>query len=319
MQPAVDSETTAREVELSPIWVDVLTDFEDHLKYVRRGSAHTVRAYSGDARKLARFCQERGLADPRQLTLGVLRSWLADIRSKGASSATIARSAASARAFTGVLVRNQILDSDPGQRLVASAVPRKLPTVLRTDQINAVLDVAGEETAREPAPEHFRDKALLELLYASGIRISELCGLDLADIDHERQTIRVLGKGNKQRTVPVGAPAMGSINEWLTHGRPKLATAESDGALFLGSRGKRLDQRVARKVVTVATQRVSGVPTVAPHGLRHTAATHVLEGGADLRTVQELLGHATLGTTQIYTHVTLERLRSVYEQAHPRA
>lgn len=305
---------------LSPIWVQVLAAFGEHLKFVRRRSEHTVRAYLGDVTRLARFCDDHGIGDPAQLSLTILRAWLAHVRTEGAASATVARAAASARAFTAYLKSAATLADDPGQRLVSSAVPRKLPMVLRKDQMDAVLETAQAAiTAEDKAPEALRDRALLELLYACGIRISELCGLNLVDVDHERRTIRVLGKGNKQRVVPFGIPALRSLNDWLRYGRPQLVTAESDGALFLGSRGKRLDQRVARKVVTTATARVSGVPTVAPHSLRHTAATHVLEGGADLRTVQELLGHATLGTTQIYTHVTLQRLRSVYEQAHPRA
>ena len=305
---------------LSPVWVQSVVAFSEYLKFVRRRSDHTVRAYIGDVTRLAQFCDDYGVDDPARLSLAVLRAWLAQVRNDGAASATMARASASARAFTSYLKSSRILADDPGQRLVSSAVPRKLPMVLRQDQVDAVLESAQAAiTPEDKAPEALRDRALLELLYACGIRISELCGLNLPDIDHGRRTIRVLGKGNKQRVVPVGIPAMRSMNEWLTYGRPHLVTAESDGALFIGSRGKRLDQRVARKVVTVATQRVSGVPTVAPHSLRHTAATHVLEGGADLRTVQELLGHATLGTTQIYTHVTLQRLRSVYEQAHPRA
>jgi len=164
-----------------------------------------------------------------------------------------------------------------------------------------------------------RDVAVLELLYGSALRVSELCGLDLDDIDFERRTIRVLGKGNKQRVVPMGVPSVRALERWITQARPTWLTAESNDAVFLGHRGRRLDQRAARRAVTTVTQGISGIPRVAPHGLRHTAATHILEGGADLRTVQELLGHATLSTTQLYTHVSLDRLRSSYEQAHPRA
>jgi len=164
-----------------------------------------------------------------------------------------------------------------------------------------------------------RDVALLETLYATGVRVSELCGLDLDDVDPERRLLRVLGKGRKERSVPVGLPALRAVEAWLGAGRPVLATPASGSAVFLGERGQRIDPRVARRVVHAALQRVEGAPDLGPHGLRHAMATHLLEGGADLRSVQEMLGHASLATTQIYTHVTDERLRQAYAQAHPRA
>jgi integrase/recombinase XerC len=164
-----------------------------------------------------------------------------------------------------------------------------------------------------------RDTAIMELLYATGIRVSELCGLDVDDIDDGRRTIRVLGKGGKERVVPVGVPAANAVDRWRSAGRLVLVTSESGPALFLGAQGRRLDPRTARRVVHARIAAVGSLPDTGPHGLRHTAATHLLEGGADLRSVQELLGHASLATTQIYTHVSVERLMSAYRQAHPRA
>ena len=159
----------------------------------------------------------------------------------------------------------------------------------------------------------------MELLYAAALRVSELCGMDLGDLDEERGTVRVLGKGSKERAVPVGQPAARAVRDWLRHGRPVLATTRSGSALFLGARGGRLDPRTARRAVHEAIAAMPAVPDIGPHGLRHSAATHLLEGGADLRSVQEYLGHAALSSTQIYTHVSVERLLAAYRQAHPRA
>lgn len=332
-------------VVLPPAWLAAIDEFCEHLRYESRRSEHTVRAYRTDIAGLAAHANRYGVATPAELTLETLRSWLAAQASRSVARATLARRAAAVRTFTAWLMAAGIASVDPGQRLASPKVPRELPTVLRQEQVEAVLNRSTQsrsERAHDPAmlardssaspraeshsPERpvelatrLRDVAILELLYATAVRVSELCGLDRCDIDFERRTIRVLGKGNKERVVPFGGPAQTSVESWLRYGYPILATAESDDALFLGIRGRRLDQRAARNAVNVATQGLEGVPKIAPHGLRHTAATHVLEGGADLRTVQELLGHATLATTQLYTHVSLERLRSVYEQAHPRA
>jgi integrase/recombinase XerC len=176
-----------------------------------------------------------------------------------------------------------------------------------------------DEVTSDESVTGLRDRALLELLYASGARVSEICGLDVGDVDLERHTVRVIGKGDKERVVPIGVPAIHAVRDWLANGRPGLVTRASGPALLLGLRGGRLDPRTARRAVHARLRAVPGVPDLGPHGLRHSAATHLLEGGADLRTVQELLGHATLATTQIYTHVSIERLRATYERAHPRA
>ena len=180
-------------------------------------------------------------------------------------------------------------------------------------------DVLATRVGEEETPVAFRDCAMVEVLYASGARVAELCGLDFEDVDYERQTIRVLGKGNKERTIPIGNPAMSALKAWLKDGRPHLVTKESQNAVFIGVRGKRIDQRTVRTVVYEALSALEGVDRMGPHGLRHSAATHLLEGGADLRTVQEILGHASLATTQIYTHVSTERLQKAFKQAHPRA
>jgi integrase/recombinase XerC len=281
----------------------------------------------------------------------VLRAWLATQHAAGQSRATIARRAAAARAFTAFVHERGWLAADPGIHLGSPKTKRHLPEVLAADEIVAVLeagaaaatgDRAGEGRTRDGrtgdgrtgdgrtrdgrtrdgsdgGPIESRDSAIMELLYATAIRVSELCGLDIDDIDDERRTIRVLGKGAKERVVPVGIPAVRAVERWRQEGRPQVADSFSGPALFLGARGKRLDPRTARRVVH-AKIAASGIATdTGPHGLRHTAATHLLEGGADLRSVQELLGHASLSTTQIYTHVSIERLITAYQQAHPRA
>src|ERR1700727_44897 len=229
----------------------------------------------------------------------------------GRARATLARRAASARTFTAFEHARGWLAADPGPLLGTPKLRRKLPEVIRQDQMAAVLGAPGGAgpDARDQAL-IMRDTAIMELLYATGIRVSELCGLDLGDLDHGRRTVRVLGKGGKERTVPVGLPAERATARWPRDGRPALVTADSAAALFLGARGRRLDPRTARRVVHARLAAVPAVPDTGPHGLRHAAATHLLEGGADLRSVQEILGHASLGTTQIYTHVSIERLQS---------
>jgi integrase/recombinase XerC len=210
------------------------------------------------------------------------------------------------------------LTVDPATRLQVPKARRTLPAVLRQDQALDAMS-AAKLGAEQGDPLALRDRLIVELLYATGIRVSELCGLDIDDIDTSRRLLRVLGKGNKQRTVPFGEPAQAALTAWLSDGRPELVTADSGPALLLGARGRRLDPRQARAVVHQTIAAVDGAPDIGPHGLRHSAATHLLEGGADLRIVQELLGHSTLATTQLYTHVTVARLRAVHDQAHPRA
>jgi integrase/recombinase XerC len=292
-----------------------LDGYEQALRSERDLSAHTVRGYVTDAVWLLDHLARRGGTTVDALDLAALRSWLAQGRTRGASRATTARRAAAARSFTAWLRRSGHTPEDVGQRLVSPRAHRTLPDVLAPDEARTVV----ESTAGAADPVGLRDAVVLELLYASGIRVSELVGLDVDDVDRGRRLLRVLGKGRKERSVPFGAPAATALEAWLSGGRPVLATPTSGPALLLGVRGGRLDAREARRVVHAAVAAAPGVPDVGPHGLRHSAATHVLEGGADLRSVQELLGHASLATTQVYTHVTVERLRAVHARAHPRA
>jgi integrase/recombinase XerC len=301
-----------------------LAGFERHLAAERGLSPHTVRAYLGDIRSLLAHAAAARITAPAGIDIGLLRGWLASQHGSGYSRTTMARRAAAARTFTAFACARGLLSPDPGPLLGTPKTRRPLPRVLRQDQVAAVLgstrvrSPAGAGTPHEQALA-LRDAAIMELLYATGIRVSELCGLDLADFDESRHTVRVLGKGRRERTVPAGLPAVRAVSEWARAGRPVLAGPASDRALFLGARGGRLDPRTARRVVYAWLARVPGTPVSGPHGLRHAAATHLLEGGADLRSVQEILGHASLASTQIYTHVSAERLRAAYRQAHPRA
>lgn len=292
-----------------------LEAFVVHLDRERGRSGHTVRAYRGDVASLLHTVPGDDLA---ALDLGLLRAWLAAAHAGGASRSTLARRAAAARTFTGWAHHTGRLPTDPGDRLDSPRAQRTLPAVLRADQVAELMDAAGSGAAQED-PVALRDLALLELLYATGVRVSEVCGADVDDLDRSGRTLRVLGKGGKERIVVHGVPAERALERWLAVGRPALARSDSPPALLLGARGGRLDPRIARKVVHDAVAAVPGAPDIGPHGLRHAAATHLLDGGADLRHVQELLGHATLSTTQLYTHVTVDRLKVVHDQAHPRA
>ena len=297
--------------------------FARHCGVERGQSVHTQRAYVGDLRNLMAFAHDRGISDLSEVKLADLRSWLAHQSENGAARATIARRAASARAFLRWATRTGVIAADPSLRLVAPQRLKTLPAVLKQDEVSAVLDVAAVAADDQDAL-HLRDRAMLELLYATGIRVGELVGLDIDDVDFGSNVLRVMGKGAKQRMVPFGGPAATALQGWLQLGRVQVVTegsgsARSGAALFLGRRGGRVDPRQVRRAVHQLLQHVPDAPDVGPHGLRHSAATHLLEGGADLRAVQEILGHASLATTQIYTHVSVERLRRSYLQAHPRA
>jgi len=298
--------------------VDLVRDYERHLLAERGLSAHSVRAYLGDVTSLLDHAVRMNRPQIDRLDLPVLRSWLARQASSGVARSTLARRAAAARTFTAWLTRTGRAPGDPGALLATPRSGRTLPAVLRQDEASALLDVAAV-AADDASPTRVRDVALLEVLYASGIRVSELCGLDIDDVDWSRRLLRVLGKGAKERTVPIGIPAVRALERWLDGAREALLSPASDPALFLGARGGRIDPRTVRRVVHELLAHVPGAPDLGPHGIRHSAATHLLEGGADLRTVQELLGHATLTSTQIYTHVSVDRLKATYDQAHPRA
>jgi integrase/recombinase XerC len=299
--------------QLEPGVAAALEEFLRHLALERGRSPHTVRAYRSDLTGLL-----AGIVDLRDLDLPVLRRWLAAGHAAGAGRSTLARRAAAARTFTAWARRTGGITTDPGARLASPRPHSALPAVPTAAEATALLDAAGSGAA-EGEPVALRDLLVLELLYATGVRVAELCGLDIDDIDAGRRALRVVGKGDRERTVVYGVPAEAALRRWLATGRPALARSGSPPALLLGARGGRLDPRVARGVVHQALSAVPGAPDVGPHGLRHAAATHMLERGADLRYVQELLGHAKLATTQLYTHVTVERLKVVHEQAHPRA
>jgi site-specific recombinase XerD len=331
---------------LPPALSAALAEFCRHLAAERALSRHTVRAYHGDIRSLLEYAARSGIGDAGSLDLITLRGWLADQHQAGAARATLARRGAAARAFTAYAHRQGWLAVDPGPRLGTPKAHRVLPQVLRKDEMNRVLTASEDRALRESASGErdaaalaLRDVAVLELLYASAIRVSELCELDLGGLDQGRRTVRVFGKGGKERVVPVGVPALRAVARWAEAGRPALANERSGAALFLGARGGRLDPRTARRIVH-ARLRAAGqgaaalaageagdatgsdaraVKDAGPHAIRHTAATHLLEGGADLRSVQEILGHSSPATTQIYTHVSAERLKASYRQAHPRA
>lgn len=297
---------------------ETLEAFARYLGAERNRSAHTVRAYTGDVAVMSHALAEAGVPDLAAITLADLRAWLGSLSDAGAAPTTVARRAAAARTFLSWATRTGLLDTDPSLRLRAPRKGRHLPGVLKRQEAHDLMELAAV-AADDADPVHLRNRAILELLYASGMRVGELTGLDVDDLDLTEQVATVLGKGAKERRVPFGAPAAEALQIWFTQGRGQLVTAESGPAAFLGRRGRRVDPRQVRSVVHELLAHVPGSADLGPHGLRHSAATHLLEGGADLRTVQEMLGHASLATTQIYTHVSVDRLRSAYRQAHPRA
>jgi integrase/recombinase XerC len=306
------------DVDLPETFALLLGDYERHLRAERDLTDHSVRAYVGDIAGLLDHAHRLGLDSIDRLDLRTLRSWLAKQQTTGRSRTTIARRATAARVFTAWLARTGRTSADVGSGLGSPRAHRTLPPVLRADEAESLIRAAAE-LADDGSPVGLRDVAMLELLYATGIRVGELVGLDVDDLDHDRRVVRVLGKGRKERTVPYGGPAAQALDAWLQRGRPALVAEGAGPALFLGARGRRIDQRAVRTLVHRRIADVPGAPDIGPHGLRHTAATHLLEGGADLRSVQELLGHASLATTQLYTHVSTDRLRRAYQQAHPRA
>ncbi|MGL4831858.1 MAG: tyrosine recombinase XerC [Propionibacteriaceae bacterium] len=299
-------------------WIALLRDYADYLRAERRLAAHTQKAYLTDAEFLLEFFVSQHIDDLSDVELRDIRAWLATLHDSGAARASVARRSASARAFFGWAHRKMIVNHDPTAALRSLKSERRLPPTLEQEQARELVEAALAKAGEADDPAALRDVAIVELLYASGIRVAELCSLDLADIDEQRRTVRVVGKGNKERVVPLGRPALSALAAWCDV-RGKLAAPAAASALFVGKQGKRIDQRVVRRIVHEAFGAVDGAPDLGPHGLRHAMATHLLEGGADLRSVQEILGHASLSTTQIYTHVTNERLRSAFRQAHPRA
>jgi len=302
-----------------PTFEKVTSEYTRYLTQERSLSEHTTRAYLGDLSSFFDNLELQKIDDISSITISHIRSWLATQQVKGGARTTLSRRAVSIRLFTKWAAKKGYLAKDVGATLATPKGHRTLPEVLSISDATTAMDSLATRVAEEETPLSKRDCAILEVLYASGARVSELCGLDLDDIDYSRNTIRVLGKGNKERTIPLGNPAMKALNDWIKNARSEVLSTAKDSAVFLGVRGKRIDQRTVRTIVYEALSALEGVERMGPHALRHSAATHLLEGGADLRTVQEILGHASLATTQIYTHVSTERLQKAFKQAHPRA
>jgi integrase/recombinase XerC len=293
-----------------------MEDFAIYLSAERGFSAHTVRSYRSDLRDLLAFAATRGVERVDQLELELFRDWLWQGSTAGLAKSTLARRSAAARSLSVWLRRTDATPTDPAARLRAPKSDHHLPRVLTRPQVDAVFaDLAALASTGDVAAA--RDLAVVELLYASALRVSELVGLDLGDIDSSRLTARVMGKGGKERVVPFGIPAQHALVQYFAV-RQRLVTRPT-AAVFLGARGGRLGTRAVYELVASILATIPGSGPSGPHTLRHTAATHLLDGGADLRSVQEMLGHASLGTTQLYTHVSAERLKESYKMAHPRA
>ena len=294
-----------------------ISSFKDYLDAGRGYSLNTVKAYITDIQDLATFLKKQSVEQVDQLNLEHLRDWLWQATQAGLTKTTIARKSAAVRSFTSWALKNELANSDPGLRLRSPKASRTLPKVVSRESLAIIFNHLSSK-ATEDNPQGVRDLVAVELLYASGARVSELVGLDLESIDYSRNIMRVMGKGAKERMVPFGQPARDALDMWIRVSRPMLESEKSGRALLLNSRGQRIG---VRQVYGLVAKLLEATPTGAagPHSLRHSAATHLLDGGADLRAVQELLGHASLGTTQIYTHVSIERLRDGYKNAHPRA
>ena len=307
-----------------------LDGYTRYLDQVLGRSPNTVRSYRTDVASFLHLMELRGIRDLNETDLSTLRSWLAH-ETRSHARSTMARKTAAIRSFFAYLADHDLIETDPAQGLKTPKQSEHLPRVLTGNQAERLMDRVDESSVEDGADEdmtgiiQLRDAAMLELLYATGMRVAELCGLDLVDLNPRSRTVKVLGKGRKERVVPYGLPAERALDGWLDGGRPRLiertgggGEVHDDQALFLGVRGRRIGQRQVRQVVHDAADRAQ-VPDIAPHSLRHTAATQMLDGGADLREVQEMLGHSSLRTTQRYTHVSIEQLRQRYRLAFPRA
>lgn len=318
-------QVTPDEVEAAglPGQQQLLPDWVHHLRSERRLSDHTVRAYATDVEGLLRYLCRSGIDCLDDVQLSDVRGWLARQQAADAERATMQRRAATARVFFSWAQDSGRAENNPAVGLKSPKKQRRLPATLdqsaATQMLDGAIARAHQEADATNEPVAVRDVAILEVLYASGVRVSELCALDLSSLDEERQLLGVTGKGDKERSVPIGAPAGHALARWLEQGRGVLVGPRAGQAMFVGERGGRIDPRVVRRVVHRALGLTTNAPDLGPHGLRHAMATHLLEGGADLRSVQELLGHSSLATTQIYTHVTTDRLKQAFEQAHPRA
>jgi integrase/recombinase XerC len=297
-----------------------IADFRSYLEIERRYSPHTVRAYASDLSALAEYAGRQDVLETGDLSLEFYRDWLWSLSEQGLSRSTLARRSATAKSFSAWLLRSNLAEADAAMRLRAPRPEKSLPRVLSVDAMQRLLASVALRAGTGDSVA-IRDLAVVELLYASALRVSELVGIDVGDIDFERRTVRVLGKGAKERVVPFGQPAAAALWDYLGRSRPALVSgaAQPPSAVFVGARGARLGVRAVYALVSQVLEDMPGSGPEGPHAFRHTAATHLLDGGADLRAVQEMLGHASLGTTQLYTHVTSEKLRQTYSSAHPRA
>jgi len=297
-----------------------VSEYIRFLKSERNMSAETLRAYEGDLRIFLDFCSRAGIADPCEVDYRLLRRYLANLKTRGYSRSTVARRSSTVRGYFRFLVQRGYLESDPAAALSPPRRDRRLPRVLRLEEI----DAAEAKQSLHIYRTSLRDMALVELLYATGMRVRELAELDLENVDLERGEVRVLGKGRKERVIPMHDAARQLVANYIDKERPILAAnACADGMvrepLFLSVKGGRLSDRGVRRVVDRFFRGLEGGKRISPHTLRHTFATHMLQGGADLRTVQELLGHVDLSTTQIYTHLNKGQLKEVFFRTHPRA
>ena len=291
--------------------------FADYLQSARGYSKHTVKAYETDVLDLVGWLGGREVETLDALDLEQVREWLYELDQKGLVKTTLARKSAAIRSFSAWLHKNGKIDVDFAQRLKSPKTARTLPKVVSHETLAGIFELLSAQ-AQDDNPNAIRDLLSVELLYATGCRVSELVGLNIEDVDYSRNIIRVMGKGAKERMIPFGQPAREALDKWIRIGREQIISEKSGQALLINSRGQRLG---VRQVYALVAGLLDGTPTgvAGPHALRHSAATHLLDGGADLRAVQELLGHSSLGTTQIYTHVSVERLRQGYQKAHPRA
>ena len=296
-----------------------LEEFLDYLKIEKNRSENTLRSYQTDLELLSEFLTNKGITNWDKTNSELIKEWVIDLKKKNISNTTIARRISSVKVFFGFLVKRNFIETNPTLKLITPKLNKVLPNVLGQKQAEQLLTQAANLEVEEEIEEvRIRDYAILEVLYSTGIRVSELVGLDLDDINFSNLTLKVLGKGRKERIVPFGIPAKDAIDMYLTESRNKFIDKKTQ-ALFLGQRGNRLNVRQVRRILNKAMHQIENGKEISPHDLRHSAATHMLEAGADLRIVQELLGHSSLATTQKYTHVTIERLREVFANAHPRA
>ena len=300
--------------------------FCGHLRHQRGLSDNTVRAYSRDLAHLVNYLIDGdeldhtpGAVDEalEATQLRDLRAWLAAMSQAGLSRTTLARRGAAVRTFFAWAHDAGQIAHNPSLRLASARPASTLPAIMNVGDVAALLNLA-KDRCDDGNPIHLRDWVAAELLYATGMRVGELAGINLTDLDLDNRVVRVIGKGDKERVVPFGKPAADAIHQWLERGRPALVTHETDRAFLLGSRGARVGQRQIRDAIHTLCHE-AGLPDISPHSLRHSAATHLLSGGSDLRSVQEVLGHSSLNTTQRYTHVSADRLRAAYQLAHPRA